>query len=221
MSWTYCRGRRKARRRVRPSSRERAAASRQRRPAASRCRACCSRAASSSAAGATSSAASLGVRARTSAARSASVTSISWPTAETTGIREAQIARTTTSSLKAHRSSRLPPPRVTTRQSISIGRRLTVSIAAAISWAAPSPCTRLGTTSTSAPRQRRPSICRKSWMAAPLGLVTTAIRRAKRGRGRFRSGRNNPSRASRARSCRRASSRAPIPFGSTCSITNW
>ena len=47
------------------------------------------------AAGATSSAASLGVSARTSAARSESVTSISWPTAEMTGIREAAIARTT------------------------------------------------------------------------------------------------------------------------------
>ena len=44
--------------------------------------------------GTTRSAASLGVSARTSATRSASVTSISWPIAETVGTSEAAIART-------------------------------------------------------------------------------------------------------------------------------
>ena len=41
------------------------------------------------------------------------VMSASWPTAETTGRRIATIARATTSSLNAQRSSRLPPPRAT------------------------------------------------------------------------------------------------------------
>ncbi len=59
-------------------------------------------------------------------------------------------------------------------------------MAAAISAAAPSPCTRTGTTSTSAPRHRRASTWRKSRMAAPVGLVTTAIRRTNAGSGRLR-----------------------------------
>ena len=87
-------------------------------------------------------------------------------------------------------------------------------MAAAISAAAPSPCTRVGTTSTSAPRHRRPSTCRKSRIAAPVGLVTTAIRRTNGGSGRLRAGSNSPSLASFSRSCRRASSSAPMPRGS-------
>ena len=58
-------------------------------------------------------------------------------------------------------------------------------------------------------------------MAAPVGLVTTPIRRTKRGSGRFRAGSNSPSLASFSRSCRRANSRAPIPLGSICSMINW
>ena len=59
----------------------------------------------------TISAAADGVGARRSAAKSAMVTSVSWPTAEITGIGQAAIARATTSSLNAHRSSSEPPPR--------------------------------------------------------------------------------------------------------------
>ena len=65
----------------------------------------------SSASGTTSSAAADGVGARTSAAKSAIVKSISWPTPLTTGIGEATMARATRSSLKAQRSSSEPPPR--------------------------------------------------------------------------------------------------------------
>ena len=61
--------------------------------------------------GTTISAAADGVGARTSAAKSASVTSDSCPTPETTGTPWATIARTTASSLNAHRSSSDPPPR--------------------------------------------------------------------------------------------------------------
>ena len=59
---------------------------------------------------------------------------------------------------------------------------------AAISAAAPSPCTRTGTISTCTPRQRRRSTSRKSRIAAPVGLVTKAIRRGNRGSGRLRAG---------------------------------
>ena len=52
-----------------------------------------------------------GSGARTSAAKSASVTSTSCPTPHTTGIGCATTARTTRSSLNAHRSSSEPPPR--------------------------------------------------------------------------------------------------------------
>ena len=59
--------------------------------------------------------------------------------ADTTGTREAKIARTTGSSLKHHKSSMLPPPRVTTRTSSGGCNRLAKAMARAISVAAPSP----------------------------------------------------------------------------------
>ena len=59
----------------------------------------------------------LGVAARRSATKSLIVKSISWPTADTIGKSDSNIARATTSSLKAHKSSKLPPPRVTTIRS--------------------------------------------------------------------------------------------------------
>ncbi len=59
------------------------------------------------------SAAAVGVGARRSEAKSISVVSVSCPTAEISGMRQAAAARTTISSLNAIRSSRLPPPRAT------------------------------------------------------------------------------------------------------------
>ena len=56
-------------------------------------------------------AASVGVCARWSATRSASVTSVSWPTPVTTGTLQFQRASATARSLNAHRSSSEPPPR--------------------------------------------------------------------------------------------------------------
>ena len=60
--------------------------------------------------------------------------------------------------------------------------------------------------------ERRPSgdaaLPRKSRTAAPVGLVTNAIRRGKAGSGRFRSGANKPSAASFSWSCRNFSSSA-------------
>ena len=63
------------------------------------------------------SAAAVGVGARRSATKSISVMSVSWPTAEISGMRLAAAARTTISSLKAHRSSIEPPPRATMMRS--------------------------------------------------------------------------------------------------------
>ena len=59
------------------------------------------------------SAAAVGVGARKSATRSMMVQSVSCPTAEISGMVLAATARATISSLKPHRSSRLPPPRAT------------------------------------------------------------------------------------------------------------
>jgi hypothetical protein len=71
------------------------------------------------------------------------VTSVSWPTAETTGTEQAAMARATASSLKAHRSSSDPPPRATITTS---GQPdwLKYSSARQISPAAASPCTCVG-----------------------------------------------------------------------------
>ena len=63
------------------------------------------------------SAAAVGVGARRSAAWSISVVSVSWPTAEISGIGDSAAARTTSSSLNAHRSSIEPPPRATISRS--------------------------------------------------------------------------------------------------------
>ena len=63
------------------------------------------------------SAAAVGVGARRSAAKSISVTSVSWPTAEISGMKLAAAARTTISSLNDHRSSSEPPPRATMMRS--------------------------------------------------------------------------------------------------------
>jgi hypothetical protein len=65
-----------------------------------------------------SSAAAVGVSARLSAAKSQSVKSVWWPTAEITGARLARTARTRASSLKPQRSSIEPPPRPTTIRSM-------------------------------------------------------------------------------------------------------
>ena len=63
------------------------------------------------------SAAAVGVGARRSAAWSISVVSVSCPTAEMSGIGDSAAARTTSSSLNAHRSSIEPPPRATISRS--------------------------------------------------------------------------------------------------------
>ena len=72
--------------------------------------------------GTTRRAASVGVEARTSATRSSSGASCSWPIALTTGVRQAATARTRPSSENGSRSSTEPPPRAITMTSTSAGR---------------------------------------------------------------------------------------------------
>src|SRR5712691_2358440 len=115
--------------------------------------------------GLTSSAAAVGVGARRSATKSAIVKSVSWPIPVTTGIGHARIARATISSLKAHKSSMLPPPRTTNMTSHPPSRPAIVS-AEAIFSAAPSPWTCTGTTTTSMDGLRRASVVNTSRTAA-------------------------------------------------------
>ena len=115
------------------------------RPKACRCRRSSSSSSMSrpSRSGTTSSAAWLGVAARTSATRSAMLTSTSCPTADTTGVALAAMARATASLLKAARSSALPPPRPTMSTSLPPWA-LRRSMADTISAGACCPCTRQG-----------------------------------------------------------------------------
>ena len=71
------------------------------------------------------------------------VTSVSWPTPEIVGMREAASARARRSSLNGARSSGEPPPRARMRTS-KPPRRFKWASAAAISAAAISPWTRTG-----------------------------------------------------------------------------
>ena len=94
------------------------------------------------------SAAAEGVGARRSAAKSARVTSLSWPTPTTTGNGDATTVRTTCSSLNPHRSSIEPPPRarMTRSRSRTAYRRFRARMMAG---AAMPPCTAAGDRTTS------------------------------------------------------------------------
>ena len=189
-------------------------------PSASRRRRSATRRSSSALPCTTISAAALGVGARTSAAKSLKVQSISWPTADITGMAERTMARTTVSSLKLHKSSRLPPPRPTISTS-SPPRRFSRSMAAAISSAAPAPCTRTGASTTCRFANRRSSTCRMSRMAAPVGEVTTPTCCGSAGSGRLRSAAKSPSAASRFFSASRRSISSPSPAGSIFRSKIW
>ena len=89
------------------------------------------------------SAAADGVGALKSATKSAIVKSVSCPTADIIGIFELNIALAVISSLNAHRSYILPPPRPTISVSTSFVA-LKYSIALTTLSAAPTPCTCAG-----------------------------------------------------------------------------
>ena len=140
-------------------------------------------------------------------------------------MRLAATARTTISSLKPHRSSRLPPPRATMRMSGRAKRppgrnALKPAIAAATSAAQVSPCTRTGHTMTRVGK-RSLNPCSMSRMTAPVGEVMMPTRRGRYGRGFLRVSSNRPSAANlRLRSSMSAIS-APTPAGSRLSMTIW
>ena len=77
--------------------------------------------------GTTRLAASVGVEARTSATKSTSGVSVSWPIAEITGVRQANTARQSASSEKGSRSSTPPPPRAMMITSTAGSRSSTAS----------------------------------------------------------------------------------------------
>ena len=71
------------------------------------------------------------------------VKSVSWPTAEMTGMALAAMARATDSSLKAHKSSMEPPPLPTISTSAAC-RSLNQFMASTIMGGASGPCTSTG-----------------------------------------------------------------------------
>ncbi len=162
--------------------------------------------------GVTISAAAEGVAARTSAAKSAIVKSVSCPTPETTGALEATIARATASSLKAARSSSEPPPRAS-RMTSGWLYRLTARRAATMPAGASAPWTGVGARTTSASGKRRRSTFRTSCLYTPVGEVTTPMRAGQAGSGRLRSGANRPSASSWVFRRRNSWKRAPSPGG--------
>ncbi len=90
-----------------------------------------------------SSAAAVGVGARRSAAKSARVKSVSCPTPVMTGACDSTTARTTRSSLNAHRSSMEPPPRAS-RITSGFTTRFRFCSASTSFNGASSPCTGVG-----------------------------------------------------------------------------
>ncbi|MPM84275.1 hypothetical protein SDC9_131346 [bioreactor metagenome] len=145
--------------------------------------------------GVANSAAAVGVGARRSAAKSVRVKSTSCPTPLMTGTQLAATARTTPSSLKAHRSSIDPPPRAMRITSIpgSAFNRVNARMSSA---GAASPCTAAGEMTTSASGYRRLSVFSMSCNAAPVGEVTMPIFAGAGGNRRLRSVSNKPSASS-------------------------
>ncbi len=170
------------------------------------------------ASGTSNSAAADGVGARKSAAKSAIVKSTSWPTALTTGIALARIARATASSLNAHRSSSEPPPRVSNSTSWRSAFDAAACSMATMAGGASLPCTGTGRISTSTNGKRRPITLSTSRIAAPRGRGdhTDASRQLRNRRACARH-RTVPSAASFALSCSNARSNAPSPASSRCS----
>ncbi len=175
---------------------------------------------SSMASGVTSVPAAVGVAARRSAARSVMVKSVSCPTADTTGVLQAATALTTSSSLKAHRSSSEPPPLVTTITSLAPAVLSAILIALTISGTASAPCTGVGTTVISAPPHLALAVRIKSLTAAPAGEVTRNILSGKPGRVFLSSPANSPSFSSFSLSSSSLAKSRPLPACSMPSTTS-
>ena len=129
----------------------------------------------------------------------------------------AVMQRASCSPSKTAKSSRLPPPRASTRASIpsSCAWVPTRSTAAQI-WASTGPCTGMGTTITSAAGQRSAAVRSMSARAELGTLVSRAIRWGTAGKGRLSRGSSRPSslKSSRTRSNWRST---PLRLGRTSS----
>ena len=144
--------------------------------------------------GTTRRAAAVGVDARTSAARSQSGVSCSCPTAETIGTVQSATARTTRSSEKGSRSSKLPPPRASTITSAPRRHRSPIAVAIATARAGLARTSRRRATLAGG---KRCTMCVSTSRFAAASLpVTRPISRGKRGSGRLRAAANSPSAAS-------------------------
>ena len=174
---------------------------------------------SSRSSGTTRRAAAVGVDARASAARSQSGVSCSWPTAETIGTGQVANARTTRSSLKGRRSSKLPPPRATTTTSTSAAAASSAT-AETIAAGACGPWTYVSAMTIRAARKRAVTAVTKSRFAAASFPVRSPILRGRTGSGRLRSAANRPSAASVFLSRSMRASAAPSPIGSRDSARN-
>ena len=155
-------------------------------------------------------AASVGVEARRSAAKSMSVQSSSCPIAETIGLRHAAVARTTFSSEKPMRSSKLPPPRATMMTS-TLGSSSSLRIAWTTSGGhcAPWTCTCSITKSTAG--QRRFTLVMTSPSARAWGAQIRPMQRGNSGSGILFSVSNRPSPLSFLRSSSICALRSPAP----------
>ena len=168
--------------------------------------------------GTTRLAASVGVEARRSAARSISVQSSSCPTAETIGVTQAAVARTTPSSEKPMRSSKLPPPRATMITSTS-GSASSRWIAAMTSAGHCAPCTCAWTTLNRTAGQRRLTFVITSPSARACGAHTSPMHAGNSGSGTLFSASNSPSPLSRLRSSSIWALRSPAPMRRMSSAT--
>ena len=165
------------------------------------------------------SAAAEGVGARRSATKSAMVTSVSCPTAETTGTEQAAMARATASVVERpqvfQRAAAAAP------QSPGPPRRAAEVLDAAAHFL--HRAFALHQRGKEADVQAGESGGERIWiisaMTAPRGDVTMPIRRGKRGRGRLRSASKSPSANSFFLSCSKASCSAPRPCGSSISTS--
>ena len=172
--------------------------------------------------GAANSAAAVGVAARISATKSAIEKSLSCPTPLMMGTGLAAMQRASASSLKAAKSSALPPPRTNkiTSGRCAGGRVQSACRAAINSAGADAPCTLAGANSTGRWGARRARVCATSCCAAPAAEVTRPKRRGKAGRGRLRVASNKPSACSLAFRRKKASYKAPALGRVMCSTTS-
>ena len=162
--------------------------------------------------GTTRLAASVGVLARTSATRSSSGVSDSWPIALTSGVRQAAAARSSVSLLNARRSSSDPPPRATTMTSTS-ATRTSDWIAIVTSSTARGPCTGTWRMSNRTAGQRLRAFSTTSRSAALARPQTRPTTVGRNGSAFLRPASNNPSAASSRRRCSSRASSSPTPTG--------